>query len=77
MVEIWRSASTRLKKEKFDKYNKICNDEGLTTYADLKNYIEGKINVGKLGKNGNVNRQEAEGNDPRLGSSDKWFFEKW
>lgn len=50
MVKRFRTASTRVSAEEWEKYQELCAEKGLSPHADLKNHIEELLNVGTVRK---------------------------
>ena len=41
----FRSATSRIKKELYEQYDKYCAKQGKTVHADLKDYIESVLST--------------------------------
>ena len=78
----FKTASTRLKKEAWEKYNQKCAEKGVTPFTDLKQYIEevlGNESRTELGKDGESNREivkeiPREANTEPTGNAEGWFW---
>lgn len=56
----FKSATSRIKTEIYNQYDKYCAAKGKTMHMDLKEYIEGVLkneSTGQLGQNGSPNKK--------------------
>lgn len=78
----FKTASTRIKREAWEEYNKVCAEKGITPFTDLKKYIESELkheSRPELGKNGESNREKPKEilgeTAPESGTNkESWFW---
>jgi len=78
----FRTASTRIKIEEWQKYNEKLAKKGITPFTDIKNHIESVLKDEpnrELGKNGISNREEPKEIPREAGAesgptTNNWFW---